>query len=412
MTEAEILAVCHAGPNDPSRMNGLSLRRVGQTKRSKPLQNILGQPPAQRNSPTSPRFRADGADAQQHLAPEGDGPAVNMRRASSISILSGLGVRDPERALEPPASPTAQPPPPPSQAQKSPLTPSFKATSKLRNFFGQRPPSELITTHLHDFFPATSRKVLERTARYSMARNSMLPGAFSGAAGSKRDSLASGWGVQPSSRFSTSTQGSHPRASLDSRLSFAPPPPAEAPPRVSLSTEDGESIDVTVEGVEGGEDDADADADDASREDAHVLPPVNLPTESLAQSLESVSGSSDALATRPSTRASRRMSYMTELRSKRDRSDTASLMTVDQITAEVESRRDSVVFSTSEGDDWTRVDAEEADVPKDSDEGLITEDTEIVVEEDDDETIDDESVQGEEEEEGMCSLLVYMLRNN
>jgi len=40
------------------------------------------------------------------------------------------------------------------------------------------------------------------------------------------------------------------------------------------------------------------------------------------------------------------MSYMTELKSKKDRSDTASLMTVDEITAEVESRR---VSSTLDG---------------------------------------------------------------
>jgi mitogen-activated protein kinase kinase kinase len=47
---------------------------------------------------------------------------------------------------------------------------------------------------------------------------------------------------------------------------------------------------------------------------------------------------------------------MTELRSKRDRSDTASLMTVDEITAEVESRRASMsVDQGSDMDDWTQV---------------------------------------------------------
>jgi mitogen-activated protein kinase kinase kinase len=53
------------------------------------------------------------------------------------------------------------------------------------------------------------------------------------------------------------------------------------------------------------------------------------------------------------------MSYMTELRSKRDRSDTASLMTVDEITAEVESRRASMsVDHDSDMDEWTKVDSE------------------------------------------------------
>ncbi|EIN07318.1 Pkinase-domain-containing protein [Punctularia strigosozonata HHB-11173 SS5] len=378
MTEADIVAVCHAQPDDPTR-HGLSLRRAGQAKRSKPLQNIFGEPSGQRNSPTSPRFGSTSPDPQ-YLAPSGS-TSANMKRASSISILSGLGVRDPEKALEPPTSPT-QSPAPPAPPTKSPLSATFRQTpSKLRNFFGQRPPSELITTHLHEYFPATSRKVLERTARNSMARNSLLGGPNAP------------WNRPPSSRFSTSTQGSQPRASTDSRISFAPngelhvPDP---PPRVSLSTEDGQSIDMTVEG----------DEHTTEEESPHILPPVNLPTESLSQSLEGVAR--DSMSTRSSTRASRRMSYMTELRSKRDRSDTASLMTVDQITAEVESRRDSVAFSTMESDDWTRVDAEEADVPKDSDEDLITEDTELVPEEDDDETVDNESVQeeeaGEEEE--------------
>lgn len=63
--------------------------------------------------------------------------------------------------------------------------------------------------------------------------------------------------------------------------------------------------------------------------------------------------------TRSMSNASRRSSYMTELRSKRDRSDTASLMTVDEITAEVESRRASMrVDHDSDTDGWTRVDSE------------------------------------------------------
>lgn len=55
------------------------------------------------------------------------------------------------------------------------------------------------------------------------------------------------------------------------------------------------------------------------------------------------------------------MSYMTELRSKRDRSDTASLMTVDEITAEVESRRESTTLTRNSDPDWTKVEAEDSD---------------------------------------------------
>jgi mitogen-activated protein kinase kinase kinase len=58
--------------------------------------------------------------------------------------------------------------------------------------------------------------------------------------------------------------------------------------------------------------------------------------------------------------SSKRMSFITELRSKRDRSDTASLMTVDQITAEVESRRESLDVDR-DTDDWTKVNTEDGE---------------------------------------------------
>jgi mitogen-activated protein kinase kinase kinase len=66
--------------------------------------------------------------------------------------------------------------------------------------------------------------------------------------------------------------------------------------------------------------------------------------------------------------ASKRMSFMTELRSKRDVSDTASLMTVDQITASVESRRESLAVDTSgdSTDDWTKVGSDQGSLIDDS----------------------------------------------
>ncbi len=44
--------------------------------------------------------------------------------------------------------------------------------------------------------------------------------------------------------------------------------------------------------------------------------------------------------------ASQRYTHLSELRNKRDNSDAASMLTVDEITAEVESRRASVLLST------------------------------------------------------------------
>ena len=273
-------------------------------------------------------------------------------------------------------------PPSPTSDQLNPAIINAKRPSKLRNFFGQRPPSELITNHLTEYFPNAEKKVLERTARHSMMIRS-------GTISSKRHSTSSN---QPlPSRFSSSTQGSTRHSISPSRSSTStlpPPVPDKASsglvedlPRMSLSTDDGRSLDLFAETPE-------------DVEKPQLLPPIPFPSESLSESMEGITG---GIRQRPVSRAmsiaSKRMSYMTELRSKRDRSDTASLMTVDEITAEVESRRDSSSNEReTDFDDWTKVDAEiENMVPK-------------AVESDDDEeeeegSIDDEDETLHEEEE-------------
>lgn len=86
------------------------------------------------------------------------------------------------------------------------------------------------------------------------------------------------------------------------------------------------------------------------------------------------------------------MSFMTELRSKRDRSDTASLLTVDEITAEVENRRQSMAVDMGvEGaEDWTKVEPDIDDVTS------LSEDDTVFDDEDEDESKDVE----EEDETG------------
>lgn len=78
--------------------------------------------------------------------------------------------------------------------------------------------------------------------------------------------------------------------------------------------------------------------------------------------MESLTGSKRL--SRASSNYSNRMSFMTELRSKRDRSDTASLLTVDEITAEVENRRQSMAVDMGvEGaEDWTKIERDIDDV--------------------------------------------------
>jgi mitogen-activated protein kinase kinase kinase len=87
------------------------------------------------------------------------------------------------------------------------------------------------------------------------------------------------------------------------------------------------------------------------------------------------------------------MSFTTELRSKRDRSDTASLLTVDEITAEVENRRQSMAVDMGvEGaEDWTKVEPDIDDVINFSEGDTVLED--------DDDDDEDEGEDVEEEDE-------------
>ncbi|KAF5365591.1 hypothetical protein D9758_003321 [Tetrapyrgos nigripes] len=375
LSEAELLSVCHAPLEYSPRDNPLILRKISRLR-----------------SP-SPKFLALSRN--------------NTKRASSISILSGLGVRDPERALDPPSPSSGRDSPAPSGhlSPSSAQNPS-KRPSKLRNFFGQRPPSELITNHLTEFFPNTEKKVL-RTARHSMmSRNHPSIG--------KRDSAAS-WIPPLPSRFSSSTQGSATRTSNSptrtSISSLVPPLPekpdtttsdaasimSEEIPRVSLSTDDGCSVDL------------DADAEHTKTSDGsrpELLPPIPFPTESFSESLESITGDENRVSRSSSnaSRFSRRLSYMTELRSKRDRSDTASLMTVDEITKEVESRRESKRQSqafqhtnSSDTEEWT-------DVGQDPESSTLQESEDDEEDEEEEEsgeelTLNEEYEEEEEEEE-------------
>ncbi|KAJ3829033.1 ste11-like protein [Lentinula raphanica] len=375
LSEGELLSVCHAPLDHPTRENPLILRRI-----------------ARANQPMSKA----------------------TKRASAYSILNDLGVRDPERALVPP-SPTASL----STGRLSPASATTNRPSKLRNFFGQRPPSELITNHLTEFFPNTEKKVLERTKRQSMmsrsnTASSRMSRISRTSTTSKRDSVAS-WNPPLPSRFSSSTQGSahirrasshySPRASLSS---LPPPLPdkttrddasiittSEEVPRMSLSTEDGQSVDL------------DREIDDVSSrppiDKPQLLPPIPFPSESFSESLENLTGARPGTRmSRTSSNASHRLSFMTELRSKRDRSDTASLMTVDEITKEMENRRlskrESMAIrppSSSDTDEWTEIENEEGTSSKTTLQGNESED-EDYDDDDDDTYLDDEGSASEE----------------
>ena len=357
LTEAQLLSVCHAPPNDPARERGLTLRRISKARRPK----AIGYGVA--TSPTGFVFpsKSPGHEGDDLSSTNPSPTPKRLKRASTVSVLSGLGVEDPEKALESPSSPTQT-----DGDEKEPAN-LFRPPAKLRNFFGQRPTSELITNHLTEYFPFTEKKVLERTARHSMLR--------AGGSIGRRDSTIS-FNPPSSSRFSVSTIGSRKASSQrGSVYSVAPPvpekpnqymesangDPAEEPPRVSLSADDDplplESGDETTPSLQ----------DRISQ--GHLLPPVDF-------SLESFTESMGKLAAQPLNRRlssssyAKRMSYITELRSRRDVSDSASFVTVDEITAEVESRRENDPDSgwtsiNSEGDE-EHTPAAPVDVPTES----------------------------------------------
>ena len=189
----------------------------------------------------------------------------------------------------------------------------------------------------------------------------------------KRDSIIS-WNPPASSRFSVSTQGSGNRriSTMSTRTSIyggiSPTTPTgdsipfpedrggssrasvisglsdtdetiEEPdgpsPKVSISLEDGREFDLdTVE--------SDTLVDSFRTSDIGLLPPVKFPSETLSESIGDGFEGDDGSGAMTFSTASKRMSMITELRSKKDLSDAVSLLTVDEITAEVENKHNGL----------------------------------------------------------------------
>lgn len=339
LTDNELLAVCHAPqPHDPLRERGLILRRIHKsdepTKRHTPrrskLESFFG---VASDKMSSHHFDpADESLVAGHVTTEGK----RMNRASTMSILSGLGVsaaRDRDSGSSSLAG---------HRRDSGMPSPSSLIPKKARNFRGQRPPSELISSHLADYFPSTEKRVLERTARKSIY-----------------------------GRPSTSI-----RSKRDSTWSFAADP--DAPPLPSKEGPDGQGPAILI-----GMDRSDSsDSPHMSSQQAPILPPVRSSLDGWTRSVHHA-GSMASTSVRNSARppsfrrtsgesARSRHSLASKLRlargissgagdefgrpksssfKKSDRSETASLLTVDEITQEVESRRESASLHSS-GADW------------------------------------------------------------
>jgi mitogen-activated protein kinase kinase kinase len=394
LTESELLSVCHAPVDSPARNRGLTLKRVKKLGNRKQVEKFFGEAPPQPASPTSPTYFAGAATPRDSVAAGKGGlsaGAKKMNRASTISVMAGLGVDGLKQAQQPPppmplspAVASSSPAPTPAatttatSATRSPSSGSFLISKgrKMYNFFGHRPPSELISTHLTEYFPKVQKKVLERTARNSMMRITSGDGgvrgswATAGGEGSARLSTSSFGDSIASPRKKRISQGARSIASSNlsggakhhplHRTSTSPPrsaiPEDASPddpvglPRVSIST-DGVS-----------ESESEAGSVDSR---PPLLPPVDTSADSWSDSLSIYSpnfiAAGDALR-RNSIASARPMSLLSQFRRrKKDTSDTASFLTVDEITAHVDSKRSSQDSASAAEDGIEVIDDEDLD---------------------------------------------------
>lgn len=410
LDDSEVLAICRSATR-PERQRGLTLRKARTGKRSvKKLQDFFGETvpdvAAQGGalSPTTPTYPAhlqvsvpgtsiEPASPTHTYNSQGDDVPPTPRdnrlqtlgskdaqkrknRASVISVMSGLSSigGDPIRRDLAETDDVA-PLRPPSGLLAS-------GRGKLRNFFGHRPPSELISDHLVDYFPQVEKKKLSKTVRQSMRRSMALNRRAShySTSGGRDSAQGLANNLEPSSRFSVSSVGSitppthHPN---DSDLSLEAPPLTQSA-SARRSFESSRSFTPSI-----------LEPEEDTESDAFLRPGlIRTDTSSTRRSAGGLS-----TLTAPS-------------RKSRD-SDNASLLTVDEITAEVENRRLS--FNPDGDDDDARSTRKSVrSMAMRSRPGSILEEgngsdeqveDEVEEEEDEDEDEEDEDEEDEDEDE-------------
>lgn len=439
----ELLAICHAPqPYDPLRERGLTLRRISpnaanmsnsgdstsrriaRSGRHK-LEAFFGErsfndggssnnngpaSPAPSNAAGGPTFLVEDPSSNAY-AGQVTTAGKKMNRASTVSIMSGLGVsaalgvlsggiRDSKNDSTDSNDYYYQSPKPQSQHQQQLQAPRADRSSnsdaksnrtslfprKARNFMGQRPPSELISSHLADYFPATEKKVLERTARKSIYGR-----ASSSTRSSKRDStwsfnaLAERDEVPPPLPNKTSLDVGRPEdpGRVDTSAPMLPPVVGRTsldewskslqtvgarPEPTSSNAYRGARLEIpdgSQRPMLGSANSASASSpggtsvSSGSYNQHSSLGGMGgaspAPSYSSARPRNNRQGSSNTTSRASIDSGRSRKSYASQLRAARgigstskrgssnlDRSDAASMLTVDEITQEVESRRESM----------------------------------------------------------------------
>ncbi|GAA6047653.1 hypothetical protein NBRC10513_004099 [Rhodotorula toruloides] len=347
------------------------------------------------------------------------------------------------------------------------------STRKLRNFFGQRPPSELITTHLTEYFPLglrgsqgdkSERRLLSKQVRASIRKSMsaaaggvLVPGSggigrrYSNASLASRVSRTSSrlnpHGTSPppavpgetswerekdapikelaeevatpttaTSRFSGSSNGSNGSPASEVHITSSSLPAGLAASSSSSLRTGGRSPRSSSGSMLDPPDEAAEDAGLSQSPESTSMLALNSSASSTSTSTSATDqadnrslASSLAAPTIGSRRLSRRMSRMSassrlsvgaqslwERRSKD--SDAASIITVDEVTAELETRRASGVSWTKAGQAGNSDSDESDDEASDFDEGLsdegLSDEGDLSDEVEDDETSEEEDEPG------------------
>lgn len=167
MTEGDLLDICSSLRSGAAiQCDALVLRQTSKPQKRKDMRLYLGNTsvlptpvnlPISFSSPYSGQFGQNST--LQYPAQHQPLLSTNRSRASMMSIMSGLGVSHP--GIEKPTDESVQ-------SSTSVTMPSSKKKS-MYNFFGHRPPSELISSHLADYFPSAKKRDVAK-ARGSMLR--------------------------------------------------------------------------------------------------------------------------------------------------------------------------------------------------------------------------------------------------
>ena len=135
---------------------------------------------AMEEAATSRRRLPEGMDKRSQLKVQqvlgetfNDGPQHPLSPASFQSGTSAVSAGERERNVYNAAKDLERPPSMEQPRDTARPRPSGKK-GVLRQFFGQRPPSELITSDLTTYFPDHPREEIDRTARLSLRRSTRL----------------------------------------------------------------------------------------------------------------------------------------------------------------------------------------------------------------------------------------------